>query len=353
MMLLDKFDALRTNNIAVYWAASRLDLADRFLENLDLPENVHIFSSDRVERKTHTRGDEPVATLIGRSWHPQRSLRAAEFAHDDHGGFQLAALHGLMDFEQRPPPGIQYWALGGTASAAEPFTGKDQVVHSPGQPQGFCPQHVGPHGCTLVSVDGEGEIRTRTMETDVVRWHVERLDISEPDVLRDVRQAIRRQIGKLSTTHGRPLLISWTVTGEERFDSPFVRSKERESLLNWMRNEFGHGTPAIWSLSVDLEPPATIPAEWCDDDSILGDFLSAIRTRLESDQEHEGLQKEIPSLRLPAEILETLAAKEPTVWEASLREAAVLGADLLRGDEKSNRHNTLYSPRSEVEGVTT
>ena len=75
--------------------------------------------------------------------------------------------------------------------------------------------------------------------------------------------------------------MNWVLTGPGRFDSALVRRKERDEILDWLRSDYGHRSPAVWSLSLELEPPEGISSDWCDDDSILGDFLRAIRERLE------------------------------------------------------------------------
>ena len=71
----------------------------------------------------------------------------------------------------------------------------------------------------------------------------------------------------------RPALVNWLVAGPGRFDTALVRRKERDEILDWLRSDYGHRSPPIWSLSLELEPPETISSDWCDDDSILGDFL--------------------------------------------------------------------------------
>ena len=87
-------NSLARRKIPVYWAASQKDLTGDFLLQVQLPDNVHIFPSDRVDRLTHFRGQSPVVTLHGRSWNDKRPLRAAEFVREGQDGFQLAVLYG-------------------------------------------------------------------------------------------------------------------------------------------------------------------------------------------------------------------------------------------------------------------
>jgi len=346
-------EQLKTRKIAVYWAASRLDLANDFLRQLQLPDNVRIFPSDHVERVTHFRGQSPICTLFGRSWHEKRPLRAAEFVRENQEGFQIAVLYGRGDLDTAPRAGLHYWALGDSATASDLASTKTHVVHSPGRPQGFDPGAVGPHTCSLVGVDGEGEIRVRRIETDAVRWHEERLLVDGSSSLRDARQSFRSHVERLLVGQRQPLLVKWLVTGSGRFDTPLVRAKEREEILDWLRNDYGHRTPALWSLQLNVEPPEAITDDWCDDDSILGDYLRTIRGQMQPDQPPLDLSGYLPQLALPQEVLHDLVGNDPQVSAATLRESAVWGFDLLRGDEAPGRNKAQYSSHADVEGVTT
>jgi DNA repair exonuclease SbcCD nuclease subunit len=351
--LLRNFEALQRQNIPVYWAGSQMDVQDDLLFSLDLPDNVHVFPTDRVERVTFCRGQVPVVSLLGRSWNSQRPLRAAEFARDGREGFQLAVLYGAGDLSENIPGGIEYWAMGGSHAAASPLTSQFRVVHGPGGPQGICPWDSGPHGCTLVSVDGEGEIRMRRLETDSVRWRTESLEIAEGSVDRDIRQMMRNRLSKTNAAPDRPSLITWTITGPGRFDSPLVARQAREELLAWVRKEFGTGSPPAWSLEVEIEPPEEITDNWCDDDSLLGDFLRTVRDQMQSETKTIDLQATLPQRPLPRALREALSALDAEEAMTVLREAAVLGADLLRGEDSTGRSRPMFASHAETEGVPT
>ena len=95
-------EQLAARKIPVYWAASQKDLTGDFLSQVQLPDNVRVFPSDRVDRLTHFRGQTPVVTLQGRSWHDKRPLRAAEFVREGQDGFQLAVLYARGDLDSAP-----------------------------------------------------------------------------------------------------------------------------------------------------------------------------------------------------------------------------------------------------------
>ena len=91
--LRQQFQRLKERGIAVYWSASEHDLAEDCIRTIDWPANVRIFGSDKVEQLTHYRGEHSVADVLGRSWSPQKPLRAAEFLSLAVGGYQIAAMH--------------------------------------------------------------------------------------------------------------------------------------------------------------------------------------------------------------------------------------------------------------------
>jgi hypothetical protein len=355
-LLLRRLEQLRAQRISVYWAASRLDLAGDFLFQLELPDNVHVFPRDHIERITHFRGEYPVATLLGRSWNAQRPLRAGEFARETQEGFQLAVLFEPGDLPSKPPESVNYWALGGPALPERPVANRRSLVHSPGPPQGLGPENEGPHGCTLVSVDGEGEIRTRRIETDAARWCRETIELEPTATLRDARQAFRRRIEESSSETSPLRLATWRLVGDGCLETPMVRRREQQELLDWLRNDYGHRSPAIWSVSLELVPPETISPDWSDDDSILGDFLRAVQQRLEQsdgDKPLVDLQTYLPRRQLSRDVSKALAAADADAVLTAVREAAVLGFDLLRGEDARNRPKSTYASRVEKEGITT
>ena len=325
--LQEQFQQLCEREILVYWAASRTDLAGNWLGAIEWPGNVRIFSSEELEEFWHLRGDERLARVLGRSWHEQRPLRAAEFAGDQQGAFSIAVLHGQPDRDSFQSA-ASYWALGGASVLKS-----EAVAHCSGQPQGLSPADCGPHGCTLVHVGSDGELRTRMIETDAVRWCHERIAVANSISRPEMRSAFKARLKNLAAAAKRPLLIRWTITGEDRFDTLLADEPSRVELLDWLRDQFGEGTPAAWSVALELEPPDTLPQQWTEEDSILGDFLRV--TKRYQDQPDAGLDLErfVFDGDVPPELASVMNLKDGSTRNQVLREAAILGADLLRGDE--------------------
>ena len=80
---------------------------------------------------------------------------------------------------------------------------------------------------------------------------------------------------------GRHLLIGWdiAVSNGESLQS----IGDPEELLQWIRREYGHGSPAAWTTHLSVRPPRNYPKSWHDEDTILGDFLRAAEKHRKAD----------------------------------------------------------------------
>jgi len=328
--LQQQLEQLEERDILVYWAASRTDLTANWLGTIEWPGNVRIFSSDEPDEFRHQRGDELVACLSGRSWNEQRPLRAAEFAGDHEGPFSIAVLHAQPELENYRTA-VSYWALGG-ATAATPLK-SESYAHCAGKPQGISPADCGPHGCTLVHVSSEGEIRARLIETDVVRWCHERIAVANNISRPEIRSAFKTRLKNLTADAKRSVLVRWTITGEDRFDTLLADEPSRVELLEWLRDQFGGAATAAWSVSLELEPPDSLPQQWTEEDSILGDFLRVAKRYQDQPDKGLDLEQYVLDRYVPPELAAVMNLKDETTRNRVLREAAILGADLLRGDE--------------------
>ena len=129
------------------------------------------------------------------------------------------------------------------------------------------------------------------------------------------------------------LSAPWKLTGLGRFDSAFAQAKQRTDTLEWLRREFGYGSPPIWSVDLELEPPHALRADWCDEDSILGDYMRVVQNYQEDDDKPIELHSVIGDQRLPPQVASDTWLTDPLERDTLLREAAMQGLDLLNGDD--------------------
>jgi hypothetical protein len=331
--LTEQFTRLSKTDIQVYWAASQLDQSDGWLNTLEWPSNVHLFSSSSVESIEHRRGELPIANICGRSWHESRTLRSSEFMADASDLPRIVVLPESIEIGAPDQSGVLYWGLGGSDNDT-PHAGTS-VAHCPGGPQGFQPSDGGPHGCSLAHVDPDDSIRTRMIQTDAVRWFSPRLNLTAGISCETVLHEMRSRMEKMVEEAQRPLLVSWLASGLGRFDSDFARAAQRDETLQKLRKEFGYGSPAVWSVCFELDSPHALRAEWCEEDSILGDFMRVVHDYYDDDEKPLRLEDLLIDSCLPGGIeASALTAVGLDDRDILLHQAAVLGLDLLRDNDE-------------------
>jgi DNA repair protein SbcD/Mre11 len=374
LFLVEQFARLAERGIDVYWAAGAADSREAWPTAVTLPQNVHVFPVGRVEEITILRDDEPLARLSGTSRERQRTLRPADFSADPTGLYSIAVAHGEAESAALQSRAIHYWALGGRHDRSTPVNGP-QMVHYCGSPQGRRPEECGIHGCTLVQVNEQLQARTSLIPTDAVRWLSERVAIDETTSREDLETRLRdrvhaisemvsplllgegpgvraasRSAGSISdlqtarphpnplpagegTGRAMPLLLSWTIAGQGPLMSQLRRGQLGAELREWLRNEYGYGSPAVWTVSLDVEISETLPPEWYEQETIRGDFLRAVRQLQMNPGDPLDLDAYLAESHLAGTLGAAVAFSGKAARDRALREAAMLGVDLLSGEE--------------------
>jgi len=354
LTLVEQFERLAERGIAVYWAGGQCDPPEAWPAVYHLPDNVHVLPAGRPVEILHERDGEPIARIVGASRvtgglkpalrQQEEQLQPAFFNPDPTGLFTIGLANGQAEAETLAARGLDYWALGG--SPRETLFQTPHMGHYPGSPQGRQPADAGTHGCTSLHVDAERRLHSQLITTDVLRWHTERLVIDPGTTRNELESRLRqRMAAAMAGAPGTDLLVSWTIAGSGPLLAQLRRGTPAADLLSLLRKEFGQGSPAAWSTSLEIEPSAVLNPEWYEQKTIRGDFLRAVR-QYQMD----------PAQRLDLEHLlgkpyaagagatglasaaagETAAAAEvsdPAVRERVLSQAALLGVDLLSGEE--------------------
>ncbi len=331
VFLLQQFERLAEQHIMVYWNSGEADCLDNWPDTIALPSNVRLFSTYEVEVLTHRRGDTAIANLVGGGVHSQNRLAAV--ANRAEGG-ELPAIgvhHGESRSDALQQKSIVYWALGGEHQHADVGKSGGISAHHAGSPQGRNPSETGPHGFLLVEISADEEVHAQHISTDAIRWRTEKLVLEEDSKQTDFSRNIQERMRNLTTEAiGRALLVQWRLTGEGLLDDAFRRKGFEADLLAKLRKDFGFADSPIWTHALKREIPAKLPEEWSEEDSILGDFLRAVRERQQSNKPLD-LAPLLADVMADDELKNTLLADHPGSRAAILREATVLGVDLLRG----------------------
>ncbi len=328
--LLDQFDQLAAREIPVLWATGGVDAPDRWPEEIPLPKNVTRFLTGNAQEVIIRRAGQTVALVHGRAGDGRQALHVPSYRHEPTDLLTVAVGYGQTDPSTLADARFDYWALGGKHQPQTLEGGaKIGAIYS-GSPQGRSLQEPGPHGFQLVDVDADGTSRVHFIEADTIRYFTIELDGGDFGG-RDLRAVMSQRIQRLQHENGgRHLLLQWKLSPGNGESAAAIG--DPGELLRGLRKDFGHGSPAAWSLGVDVAPPEKFPASWYDEDTILGDFLRAADVHRKAGGRELNLDpviEEHPGLDPAAAQL--LAEIDPRERAASINRAIMLGVDLLRG----------------------
>jgi exonuclease SbcD len=334
--LAEQFERLRQQGISVCWTTGRDDASLEWPALIPLPKNVARFDRESVTRLVYERSGVPITEICGIGYAPRDMLRAADFKPEHTGLFTLAIAHGEIDGELAAKhEDIDYWALGGKHERCNLFT-TPVTAHYAGSPQGRSPAETGPHGCTLVQVNDLGQVEMSFFPTDVVRYQTERVtgvDTSSREVLDRV---LAERAASLAGV-GPDLLVTWIVVGRGTAVRQLRRGAIEAELLNRLRADWGRRQPALWSLEVQAEPIGEVADSLFEEQTLRGEFLRLLKDLDESSSSHLDMKPYLPERFLVGEVPQAVSIGSHEVREKVLRDAALLGLDLLGGEDAAGR----------------
>jgi hypothetical protein len=334
LFLARQFERLAEHDIGVFWAGGRADPLAYWPSGVELPDRVFRFPAGSVEAHVAQRDGVAVARLLGASRDPQRKLRPSDFAVPDDELPAVAVVYGRGG-ASLAGRGVDYWALGGLHQPQAAGDGS-VAAHYPGSPQGRSPSEPGAHGGLLVEIDQRRSVHVEPVACEVMHW-VEQRVLVEPSTTRaDLETLLRQRMLNLAQANpGLDLLVEWTVAGSGPILGDLRQGPLAAELLAGLRNQFGFGPPAAWSLALQADVSSlseAIPAAWHQEETIRGDYLQAVR-RLEADPAAPlGLEAYLPDTPLGQRLGRRAVAPGGHPRGGLLREAAVLGVELLSGE---------------------
>jgi len=356
--LSEQFDRLAEAGIGVYWAGGESDPPDAWPTAFPLPDNVRVFAKDRVTDFLHQCDGSPLARIVGIS-RGSRQPPPAEFPPDAVGLYSIGVVCGEMetvalqaqtdgqgyaprnDGQGAYPPGsdgayptrgIHYWALGGRAERSTLFNSPG-IAHYPGTPQGRSPAESNAHGCTVVDVDDRGRARMTFIATNAMEWRQETLSIDSSTQRESLEAICMQRIQSLTVGSKTDLLVTWTIGGSGPLLAELRRGKLRGELLEWLRIEHGLSSPIVWTVGIELAWQNALPASLYEQETILGDFLRALRDIELDPQQPLNLESLLADGQAASLFSQAAAIADPAARKRVLHEAALLGMELLGGDQ--------------------
>jgi len=332
VFLNEQFQRLADHGVEVYWACGEIDPTDSWPASIELPENVHVFSVGQVESLQHRREGEIVALIQGISRSQGEPLSDDGFHRDVNGLFTVGVSYGTAASPGTEGDRVHYMALGGQHHR-QTVDQSPGIAHYSGSPQGRSPQESGPRGCTLVSVDDAGHVKTRFVATDQIRWLSETLEITAGTDHEALERQLVDRTEKLRAKHpDRDLLVSWQITGHGILLYHIRPGGVSDAITDNLQERFGKQSPAVWTVAIECDEPLEVPADWYDQETIRGDLLRQFQ-QLENNPETPLQLSDF----LPEDFRDDPLAEMATVDEEDrgvlLLAASKLGIDLMDGDD--------------------
>ncbi len=255
--------------VRVYVARGNHDPASGRSAGLALPDNVHVFSENEVERVVFERDGHAACVLYGRSFRTaaEKSNLAAGFTREKGDKLAIGVLHanvgGRTDHEPYAPCSLadlraakmDYWALG-HIHKPEVLSDSPAAAYS-GCTQGLSPNESGLRGCRLVTLDGHGAT-AEFVPTSSVVWARETVDATGLEGADDVVAALGAAIDSaVRATGGRPVVARIELVGRSAAHAMLSGPGTLRDILIDIRSAALDRDPWVW---VDRIADATRPA---------------------------------------------------------------------------------------------
>ncbi len=214
---------LRDTGIRVFVISGNHDAANQNTRTLQLPDNVHMFSSRKAETVTVDNINVAVhgQSFANRAVSDNLSLN---YPNAKSGHFNIGLLHTALSGREGHEPyapctvddlrakGYQYWALGHVHNREE--VQNDPWIVFSGNIQGRHIRETGAKGCTMVTVDRNQVSDVEHIDLDVLRWSLYEVDLKDCLNTDEVCDRVQRVCERaLTDGDGRPVIVRLELKG--------------------------------------------------------------------------------------------------------------------------------------------
>lgn len=270
--------------IPVFVVHGNHDPSSGWSAGIAMPENVHVFADDRVERIPFERDGELVCALYGRSYRraAETANLASGFKREIGDTVAIGVLHtnvgGRPGYDDYAPCtlddlrtcGMDYWALG-HIHKPEVLSQAPYAVYA-GCPQGLDPTQSGPRGCFEVTIDG-GMVDAAFLPLAAIEWRHAEVDLSSASRLDDVRDAIAAAVDAALADATAPVVMRLDLAGRSDVHASLQVAGALAALVDDAREEALGLEPWAW---IDRVRDRTRPALDLDSLRVAEDFTGDV-----------------------------------------------------------------------------
>lgn len=310
LFFIRQMGRLRHAGIPVYLLYGNHDADSEMTRGLELPDNVHVFSSRKAET---FRIDSRKVALHGRSFKVAATTEnlLPGYPEPVAGWLNIGVLHTALEgnaeharyapcsVAELQAKGYQYWALG---HVHEHWVQRGDVTMAyPGNLQGRHIREQGARGALLVTAE-EGEVtEVERLEVDVLRWHALELDVSAAPDLRSAVRMVGQAMEQVleSTPADLPLAMRVVFKGRSSVHAELIADEGQ------LRQE-------VIAQAVALDADRI----WVEKVRVATEALEAAQPS--SDDETQGAMAELESLALSAQDDPDFIRSLQADWQALL-----------------------------------
>ncbi len=227
LYLVSQTGKLRDAGISVYIAYGNHDAASKITKTLRLPENVHLFPSDKPSTYLIDNIDSLNVAVHGQSFAAPAVKKDLSLLYPSPlpGYFNIGVLHtcasgreGHAPYSPCTPEGLRqkgydYWALGHVHQ--QEILCDDPPILFSGNIQGRHIRETGPKGCMLITVDDSGRSKLEFKPLDVIRWAILKVDSKGVESGYDLIDRFCKELEiLLDQSAGLPLVVRVLIEGE-------------------------------------------------------------------------------------------------------------------------------------------
>lgn len=283
-----ELERLSDKNIKVFIVHGNHDPINSWVAKIKMPEGIHVFSGEEVERKTLIVRGREVATIYGIS-HSKKGITedlSTKFNVAANDNYSIGVLHASVGskeghdlyapttLEKLLDVGMDYWALG-HIHKREILHDNPYVIYA-GNTQGLKRNEVGPKGCYLVRISATGQTDVEFKDISAIIFDEVEIDISKLKTIQDIQEMIRHKKKLIQTKYKKPCFLSIILKGQGELTKVCQDKSARELLLQEAQSEekgkFNFTMPIKLidetSYNIDLKARRLLP-------DVLGDYLAA------------------------------------------------------------------------------
>ncbi|MBW1802684.1 MAG: hypothetical protein JRJ85_18360, partial [Deltaproteobacteria bacterium] len=231
-------------------------------------------------------------------------------------------------------PEMDYWALGHVHRQSVLSPSFPCIVY-PGNTQGRHIRETGEKGCFLVTVSDGKVIDLEFHPTDIFRWMIRELRITDLNSEQDIIHAFENTCDEVvDVAEGRHAIIRVIFKGRGPLYHRLRDSNRVDDLLDGFREIGVSYTPSIWveRLLMDVRPEWDLN-EWMTNPDFVGELLRYAHELLENGGFEEYSKEELPGLFEDSRVRRHIPFPEGQRLTALIKQAAEMCADALHEEE--------------------